>query len=400
MLLVGPSGENMTKAKTKIGRIYKKWNKRPDGSKVEHSTWTVRFKGKDYATGETDVKKAQQFLLKLVGESASGTGLVPLDDPSKPLADVAASTSGKILMNEIFDGFDMDQKRKKNASGRQNIQQVALHMRPFFGKVPADELTSALFEKYIDKRTDEEAAPATVNRELAHLKRALNLALRREPPQVTQFPHIEMLKVSNARQGFLRHDQYVALKHALPEYLVPIFIAAYHVGTRRGELLQVEFQDIEMNALGKEGKVRPQFRLYPDATKNGKGRIIPIYGEMVEVFKQQIAMTRESYPKCTHLFHCQGEPILSFYKAWATATDAVGLSGLLFHDLRRTGVRDLIRAGNDRKSAMAISGHLTEHTFERYNITDEEDLHVAADKMTNYLEKLEAQLVSTSPLVS
>ena len=60
--------------------------------------------------------------------------------------------------------------------------------------------------------------------------------------------------------------------------------------------------------------------------------------------------------------------------------------GLLLHDFRRSGVRNLIRSGVPRRIAMKISGHLTESTFERYNIVDSADLHEAMAKVEKYFD--------------
>jgi hypothetical protein len=60
--------------------------------------------------------------------------------------------------------------------------------------------------------------------------------------------------------------------------------------------------------------------------------------------------------------------------------------GLLLHDFRRSGVRNLIRSGVPRRIAMKISGHLTESTFERYNIVDSTDLHEAMAKVEKYFD--------------
>jgi integrase len=85
------------------------------------------------------------------------------------------------------------------------------------------------------------------------------------------------------------------------------------------------------------------------------------------------------------IFTRAGRRIATFRKAWSSAARRAGLSGLLFHDLRRTGVRNLIRAGVPERVAMAISGHKTRAIFERYNIVSGRDLKDAAAKLEAYL---------------
>ncbi len=84
------------------------------------------------------------------------------------------------------------------------------------------------------------------------------------------------------------------------------------------------------------------------------------------------------------VFHRGGEPIQEFRKSWKSACKKAGCGNLLFHDLRRSAVRDLLRAGVSQSTAMRISGHRTASVFRRYDIVDGIDIEQALDKQEVY----------------
>jgi len=206
----------------------------------------------------------------------------------------------------------------------------------------------------------------------------------------SMIPYIPMLKESNVRKGFFEDHEFFALRDGLPVHLRPVVTFAFHTGWRKGEILGLTWEKVDL----KRGIVR----LDPGETKNEEGRVIYLEDELMEELK---ALQKNRPPSCPYVFHHQGRPIRDFRASWDAAClkadlwklkkddegNEVKVPTKIFHDFRRTAVRNMLRSGIREKVAMMISGHKTRSVFDRYHIVSDEDLKEAAQKQQAYHEK-------------
>lgn len=145
---------------------------------------------------------------------------------------------------------------------------------------------------------------------------------------------------------------------------------------RAGEIVILRWEQVDLE--------RGLLRLEPGTTKNRRARLIPLAKEVTEALWQWKQRTLHHYPSCPWVCHYRGRRLLAVpKKTWKKACARVGLTGKLFHDLRRTAIRNMVRAGVSERVAMTISGHCTRSVFDRYGIVTHRDLKDAVQSLEN-----------------
>jgi integrase len=353
--------------------------------------YAVSYRGRQIreSTGETDKKKAQLVLdaklTEMAGAKAGhGTVVTP---------DVKAVT-----VKTLLDALLVDYKLRK----RRSLPQVRAHLGypakeghaatkilGAFGHWRAFDIVDAdpAIDRYIDTRIADGASHATLNRETQLFKQALEKffakKLYKPLPDIRHFS-----EKGNARQGYFERAEFEAVVANLPDAVKDVARFGYLTGWRRGEVLSLVWADVD-----REGG---EITLGAEHSKNGESRTLALAGDLLALMERRWQARVIKNPNGTtrvaeFVFHRNAARIVDFKKSWAAACTAAGVTGRLFHDLRRTAARNMVRAGVNEKVAMTVTGHKTRSMFDRYHITNKNDQREALTMTTAYLNGAPAE---------
>jgi integrase len=298
----------------------------------------------------------------------------------------------KVYVDQLLDEEDKNYR----LNGGRALPQFQSHVKPVrkaFGDLRAVDVTAKVVDDYVENRLSgnkrtgiRPRSAATINREIQLLGQAFKLGIQRR--LIVSVPHIRRLPEHNVRQGFFEKPEFEAVVTCLPEYLRDFSRFAYITAWRKGQLSKLTWADVDRGA----GVIVAR----AENVKNGRPHKIVIEGELAEIIDRRWAAreyeaTNVATGLSQYVFHRDGLPVRDFRKAWKAACKAASLPGKLFHDFRRSGVRNMVRAGVREGVAMAISGHRTRAIFDRYNITSDEDLRQAVKQTSEHMAAQSAE---------
>jgi len=349
------------------------------------STWTIQYyslagKRVREATGETDYRAAQTKLREKL--AALDRGEIPEPRRRQP-----------VLTSELYEGL----VRHYEVNGRKSLDAVKrrwLHLKATFADRPAHSITREILDGYVDTRLAEQAARASVNRELSALKTMLRLGARKHKLNLPLFPH---LVENNVRAGFIEQADFDKLRAGASELWLRLFLEiGFEYGWRKREILGLHCRQANVET----GLIR----LDVGTTKNREGREVAMSAAIRELARQAI---RGKTPDDYLLTREDGGRVRDFRKRWQVLCIEAGLgrmvctgcnepakgtrcakckgkglkyAGLIVHDLRRSAARELRKAGVAESVVMSIGGWRTAAMFRRYAITDAKDIANAIAK--------------------
>jgi integrase len=280
-----------------------------------------------------------------------------------------AADAGKVTVDDLFAALlsDYETSGKSYDWAETNWR---LHLKPFFGGMLARNVGTDTLSRYVKLRLEEKAANGSINNDVSLLQRAFMLGYEAQPRKVARPLRFHRLATAKPRQGFIEQKQYDALaKNCSDLFMRAMLALAYSFGFRKSELLSLKVSDVNLAT----GII--QLR----DSKNGEARKVSMTQDTLNLMTA--CCSGKSADDAVFTRGKGKKAVSDFRGTWDKITLAAGCSGLLFHDLRRSAVRNMVRAGIPEVVCMKISGHKTRNVFDRYNITSERDLADAATKI-------------------
>lgn len=278
----------------------------------------------------------------------------------------------RLTVKEVLDSYKADVE----ARGKKSIDSIVRHLKSIREAFDGERVLGLTVDKlnsYIVHRRAQHTAPGTITQGLMYLRAALRLAHRQQ--RIPHLPYVPTAGQGAVRKGFVDVEVFDRIHAALPQPYADMAEFAYLTAWRYEEVCGLELAWVF--------RADAEIRL-PDS-KNGQGRVIVLEGRLSELVEKWWAGRRLD---CPYLFHRNGRRVKDALREhWRTACATAGITevkrrgptgwrsfaGVSIHDLRRSAIRNMHRAGVAESVAMTISGHQSPLVFKRSDITSHED---------------------------
>jgi integrase len=311
----------------------------------------ISIRGREFTFGGyRSEREARSALKRKEGEKRAGRIVAPSEERRR--------------VSELIEAKAQDLER----AGKKRPDSYRSHSKPVtdrLGTLAAGAVTSDTLATYQEERLEQGVSGPKINRELSTLLAAMRLAQKQG--KLLSIPYVRAFPESPARKGFFTRAEVEKVCANLPDHLSDLVRFLFLTAWRLGEARMLTWECVNREAR----------EITLPTSKSGDPRLIgyPADSELAAVIERRWEARRFRRPGggealAAHVFHLRGKPIVDPRRLWKKATEKAEIPGRLIHDLRRSGIKAMVRAGIPTVTAMQISGHKTLATFIRYNVSD------------------------------
>lgn len=296
------------------------------------------------STETKDKKLAEKIHAKILTQIAEGRWF------DKPEGET-------ITFREMMERYMKEHSLPNKASSDRDEHSLK-YLLPFFGDRKLTEIAPKMVNQYKTERRQAGVSSATVNRELALMRNAYNLAIREwEWVKDNPVSKIRFEKEPPARDRWLTNDEEEKLLKESPEWLRDLIVFAVETGCRQGEILSLTWKNVDLFH-----KTALIF-----GSKTGERRTIPLSKRAFELLKEEAQVKMLSNEPVFK--NSSGTNISRFTIAPSLrkALNNAGIMDFRFHDLRHTFASRLAQSGIDPYTIQKLLGHKSASMTQRYS---------------------------------
>ncbi len=332
--------------------------------------WTcIRYRGKKIQRSleTTDKKLAQAIEAKVRTEIIEGKYFEKSIGDSKTFTD-------------MIEKFMREHAPNVSSNMQKSYASSLKHLSPYFGERKLLEITVKKISEYKVLRKTEGAKPSTINRELAMLSKAFNLAFKEwEWIKENPLSKIPKEKEDNERDRWLTEDEEKRLLENSPHWLRDIIIFDLHTGLRQDELLSLQWNRV--NLLRRV--------IIIQETKSGKPRTIPLNQVAFDILTEKSKIMNIKNDLVFSSSVCKKIDRHNLRRAFNIAREKAGIQDFHFHDLRHTFATRLAQKGIDIYKISKLLGHHDIRMTQRYS-------HHCPDSLRDGVQILEVDYYLTT----
>ncbi len=269
--------------------------------------------------------------------------------------------------------------QEKHRSSQTTMGRV-VHILRHLGKKQALSLTQKDIDNYRSKRRKEKTvrkgppSNATLNREVALLRRILNYAVKCKELKLNPLSQVEMLVEDNVRDVEIPEADIKKLVEAAERPLSTFLLIARDSGMRKNSILRMRRSRIDVS------RPRAIIKLSKGDTKTNKAQTVVLTQRATDALKELLNSHDSEW---VFMNPNTSKPYINIRKMYKRAIKKAGLEdkGYWIHDQRRVFSTEARRAGVDESTIMSLTGHRTRSAFERYNIVTTSDQEEAVKKI-------------------